>query len=184
MGTIIGQAATGFGYTVDDASIFGALFIVGGIVGSVIFGVWVENTRSYKNAMVVICFLSTIFTGANYLVMPTQDLVPTCIVCFLQGAAMVPVMAVAFDFGVELSYPIGESYSTGVIISTGQSFGIIWTIISSVLIDNQDGDEDTSGLKTSFLILTISCAVGTFMCLFIKQELKRYNIEKMQEGLK
>ena len=153
-------------------------------MGSVIFGVWVENTRSYKNAMVVICFLSTIFTGANYLVMPTQDLMPTCIVCFLQGAAMVPVMAVAFDFGVELSYPIGESYSTGVIISTGQSFGIIWTIISSVLIDNQDGDEDTSGLKTSFLILTISCAVGTFMCLFIKQELKRYNIEKMQEGLK
>lgn len=92
---------------------------------------------------------------------------------------MVPVMAVAFDFGVELSYPIGESYSTGVIISTGQSFGIIWTVISSVLIDNQDGDGDTSGLQTSFLILTISCAVGTFACLLINQNLKRYNIEKL-----
>jgi hypothetical protein len=49
---------------------------------------------------------------------------------------MVPVMAVAFDFGVELSYPIDESYSTGVIISTGQLFGIIYTVIASVLIDN------------------------------------------------
>ena len=97
---------------------------------------------------------------------------------------MVPVMAVAFDFGVELSYPIGESYSTGVIISTGQSFGIIYTVISSVLIDNQVGDEDTSGLKTSFLILTSSCSVGTLACLFVNQKLKRYTIEQLQKTLK
>lgn len=80
---------------------------------------------------------------------------------------MVPIMAVSFDFGVELSYPVGESYSTGVIISTGQLFGIIYTVIASVLIDNQDGDEDTSGLKTSFLILTVSCGAGTLLILFI-----------------
>ena len=48
---------------------------------------------------------------------------------------MVPIMAVAFDFGVELTYPIGESFSTGVLLSAGQFFGIIYTVVSSVLID-------------------------------------------------
>lgn len=62
LGTIIGQAATGFGYSITDASLFGALFIAGGIFGSVIFGVWVEKTRSYKHAMVTIAAFSTIFT--------------------------------------------------------------------------------------------------------------------------
>jgi hypothetical protein len=32
---------------------------------------------------------------------------------------MVPIMAVAFDFGVELTYPTGESYSTGLLLSSG-----------------------------------------------------------------
>ena len=45
LGTVMGEAADAFGYDVDTASIFGALFIVGGIFGSVVFGVWVETTR-------------------------------------------------------------------------------------------------------------------------------------------
>jgi hypothetical protein len=32
---------------------------------------------------------------------------------------MLPIMAVAFDFAVELTYPIGESYSTGILLSSG-----------------------------------------------------------------
>jgi hypothetical protein len=35
------------------------------------------------------------------------------------GFSMVPIMAVAFDFGVEITYPIGESFSTGVLLSAG-----------------------------------------------------------------
>jgi hypothetical protein len=50
---------------------------------------------------------------------------------------MVPIMAVSFDFGVELTYPIGESFSTGVLLSSGQAFGILYTILSSQWIDNK-----------------------------------------------
>lgn len=45
LGTVMGEASDAFGFSADDASLFGALFIVGGIVGSAIFGVWVEITR-------------------------------------------------------------------------------------------------------------------------------------------
>jgi hypothetical protein len=39
--------------------------------------------------------------------------------CGLQGASMVPIMAVAFDYGVEITFPIGESFSTGLLMSSG-----------------------------------------------------------------
>jgi len=37
---------------------FGALFIVGGIVGCIVIGIWVEKTLSYKLAVITIAFLS------------------------------------------------------------------------------------------------------------------------------
>jgi FLVCR family feline leukemia virus subgroup C receptor-related protein len=57
------------------------------------------------------------------------------LVCFFDGACMIPVMAVGMDFGVELTYPVGESFSAGVLMSAGQIFGIVTTVVCSILID-------------------------------------------------
>jgi hypothetical protein len=32
---------------------------------------------------------------------------------------MIPIMAVGFELGVEVTYPIGESFSTGIMLSAG-----------------------------------------------------------------
>lgn len=45
LGTVLGLISTDYGYTVDDGSNFGAMFIVGGIVGCVPFGIYCETTR-------------------------------------------------------------------------------------------------------------------------------------------
>lgn len=39
---------------------------------------------------------------------------------------MIPIMAVGFELGVEVTYPIDESYSTGLLMFSGQLFGIIY----------------------------------------------------------
>ena len=77
---------------------------------------------------------------------------------------MVPIMAVAFDFGVELTYPIGESYSTGLLLSTGQFFGIIYTVISGYWIDKKDD----FFAKSCYLLLAIACLAGSLILLFLK----------------
>ena len=137
LGTIVGVATAKFGYTNDNASLFGALFIVGGIIGSACFGIYVENTRKYKLAVFVICAMSFVFTLGSYFTIPHDTVAGVSILCFFQGFAMVSIMAVSFDYGVELTYPIGESFSTGVLMSSGQFFGIIITVSSSELIDNK-----------------------------------------------
>jgi len=72
LGTIIGIIVNKFGYSDDNASLFGAVFIIGGIIGSGILGAFVEVTRKYKTAMIIIGviavlaplgLMSSLFTG-------------------------------------------------------------------------------------------------------------------------
>jgi hypothetical protein len=46
--------------------------------------------------------------------------------CFIVGFSMIPIMAVGFELGVEVTYPIDESYSTGLLMFSGQLLGIIY----------------------------------------------------------
>ena len=162
MGTIIGEVGPKFDFSGDDCSLFGALFIVGGILGSVAFGTWVEKSRKYRLSVILIAFFSSVFTLIQYFVLPSGSKFVVSLFCFLQGFVMVPIMAVSFDFGVELTYPIGESYSTGVLMSSGQVFGILYTLISSYLIDKNDKDL----ARLSYFILTIACSFGFVVSIF------------------
>ncbi len=124
---------------------FGAVFIIGGIVGSAGFGIWVELKKTYKLSVIIISILSVVSTVGTAFSFLTglSWLVTLC--CFVVGASMIPIMAVGFELGVEVTYPIDESYSTGLLMFAGQLLGIIFvrlfhvnsfpqTVISSVLI--------------------------------------------------
>jgi FLVCR family feline leukemia virus subgroup C receptor-related protein len=177
LGTIVGEATAKYGFSNDDASLFGALFIVGGIIGSVVFGIYVENTRKYKLSVFLICFMSFGSTLGSYFAIPSGKTWLVSVLCFFQGFSMVPIMAVAFDFGVEITYPIGESFSTGVLMSAGQFFGIIYTVSSSVLIDNKQ----EKGTDLSYIIMAAACFVATIVSLFVTQNLKRTEEEQRQK---
>ena len=41
------------------------------------------------------------------------------IFCFGTGFSMIPIMAIGLELGVELTYPIDESFSTGILMSSG-----------------------------------------------------------------
>jgi hypothetical protein len=89
------------------------------LVGSAGFGIWVELKKTYKLSVIIIAALSMLSTIclAFSLVLGIDFLVVIC--CFLVGASMIPIMAVGFEFGVETTYPIDESYSTGLLMVAG-----------------------------------------------------------------
>lgn len=119
VGTIIGEVAPDLGYDAVYASVFGALFIVGGSIGCAVFGVVVEKYQCYKKAVIVSCFFSTLFCAASWIVMPKALGGLMSVICFFLGLFMFPIVVIAFDFGVELTYPVGESMSVGVLMSSG-----------------------------------------------------------------
>jgi len=119
LGTITGEVAPFYRYSDVDSSLFGALFIVGGIVGSAIFGIAVEKTHAYRLSMRLISLFSCLGLLLFFLFMKTGNKVVCCFIILFCGASMLPSLAITFDYAVESCYPIGESFSTGVLMSAG-----------------------------------------------------------------
>ena len=174
LGTVLGLISTDYGYTVDDGSNFGAMFIVGGIIGCVPFGIYCETTRKFKTAVTVICASASLMVFLEYLFFGKKIVWLTYIMTFIQGFVSLPVMAVAFDFGVEITYPVGESFSTGLLMSAGQFFGIIYTVISSELLEHYND----KGGTYSFLFMSVAALIGTIFSFFVKNDLRRFRMEE------
>ena len=60
--------------------------------------------------------LSTVGTGVAF---NTGETWLVSLFCFIVGFSMIPIMAVGFELGVEVTYPIDESYSTGILMLAG-----------------------------------------------------------------
>lgn len=99
---------------------------MGGVVGSAVFGIWVEFKKTYKISIIIITILSALSTTGTLFSFIWGKVAVTALFCFLIGFSMIPIMAVGFELGVEVSYPIGESMSTGFLMSGGQLLGIVY----------------------------------------------------------
>lgn len=136
-GTIIGILANKYGYSDDNASIFGAVFIIGGIIGSGILGTYVEVTRKYKVSILIIATIAIFgplgILGALY----TGEVWPVCLAAFLLGFDLA-ILPVGIDFGVEATYPIPEPVSTGLLMSMAQLCGIVFVVAGTALVGELD----------------------------------------------
>jgi len=62
LGTIIGIVSPNSHYSDSTSSTFGALFIVGGIVGCALFGILAEKFKCYKILTVILTSTATLWT--------------------------------------------------------------------------------------------------------------------------
>ena len=171
-GTIVGIIANKFGYTDANASVFGAVFIIGGIVGSGILGGFVEVTRKYKLTLMIIsciaicgpfALLGSLYTGIVW---------PVCLAAFLLGFDLA-ILPVGIDFGVETTFPIPEPISTGLLMSLSQFFGIVLVVSGTALI-NVYGRE---GCLYAQIILIGVAIIGLIFSIAVKEDLKRLKFE-------
>ena len=105
---------------------FGALFIFGGIMGSLCFGVWVEIKKVYKLSYIIICAGSTISLIGLTFALLSGDAGLVTFVCFVVGFFMISILSVGIEYAVEVTYPIEESISTGMLTFFGNIVGIIF----------------------------------------------------------
>jgi len=113
-GTIIGIIGDTYGYTEGNISLFGGIFIFGGIVGSGVFGGIVEAYKNYKRALIAIALTTSLLPATLIFALLSMKVWLASLACFFVGFSSVAVLPVGIDFGVELTHPIGEAISTGV----------------------------------------------------------------------
>uniref|UniRef100_A0A3Q2GNB3 Solute carrier family 49 member 3 n=1 Tax=Cyprinodon variegatus TaxID=28743 RepID=A0A3Q2GNB3_CYPVA len=132
--TLLEQILCVKGYTNDFAGLCGALFIVFGIVGAGIVGVYVDKTRRFTEVTKMGLSLSTLSCIAFSVVclMPDQK-VAVAAVCSLFGFFGFAIYPVAMELSVECSYPVGEATSAGLIFVSGQIQSAVYIILLQAL---------------------------------------------------
>jgi len=180
LATIINELVDPFGYTNNDSGIFGALFVLLGLIGAGVVGAIVDKTRVY-GATYKITLLACTFLGSCALLMFTLLLKPgkfelIAVAVSLVGFTMTPVLPISLELGCEVCYPIGEATPTGFLMTSGQIVGIIMIIATDQLISQGHV------VAASWLVVALTTAAFLIMLLF-NGKLKRLQHEKSNIGL-
>lgn len=159
-----------YGFTSDNASIFGAVFITGGVSGSIILGIILEKTQAYKKVLVSISLLSAVSAVVLCLTVKMSNIAVVSILCFTIGFGMISVSVPAFDFGVELTYPLNESYSTTWLNIVGNLLTVIITALDTHFIDTSDYPHtgDKSGSFYCFVVEPIIAGVALILAIIMR----------------
>ncbi|XP_051816603.1 feline leukemia virus subgroup C receptor-related protein 1 [Acanthochromis polyacanthus] len=152
-----------------NAGRIGLTLVVAGMVGSILCGLWLDHTKTYKMTTLIVYILS--FLGMVVFTF-TLNLDDIYLVFFTAGALgffMTGYLPLGFEFGVEITYPESEGTSSGLLNAFAQIFGIIFTLIQGKLTT------DYNPLAGN-LFLCAWIFLGILLTALIKSELKRHNV--------
>ncbi|XP_061599382.1 heme transporter FLVCR2 isoform X2 [Cololabis saira] len=157
-----------------NAGRIGLTIVIAGMGGSLICGIWLDKTKTYKQTTLVVYVL----TLAGMLVYSfTLNLGHLWVVFVTAGALgffMTGYLPLGFEFAVELTYPESEGTSSGLLNCSAQIFGIIFTISQGKIIDKW-------GTLPGNIFLCIFLLIGTVMTGLIKSDLRRQKANQQAE---
>ncbi|XP_051579188.1 feline leukemia virus subgroup C receptor-related protein 2-like [Myxocyprinus asiaticus] len=149
-----------------NAGRIGLTIVVAGMFGSLICGIWLDKTKTYKQTTLSVYLLS--FVGMVVYTF-TLDLGHLWVVFLTSGAMgffMTGYLPLGFEFAVELTYPESEGTSSGLLNCSAQMFGIAFTIIQGKIIDH-------FSTLAGNMFLCVFLLIGSIMTAFIKSDLRR-----------
>ncbi|CAN9493201.1 unnamed protein product [Ophioblennius macclurei] len=160
------------GYANDFAGLCGALFIVFGIVGAGVLGIYVDKTRKFTEITKVNMSLSALACVAFSVVslMPQQE-VGVAAVCSLFGLLGFSIYPVAMELAVECTYPVGVATSTGLVFVSGQVLSVVYMLLLQALTTQMtESSRSTCGdaalsWKLSMMVMAALCTLST--CCFV-----------------
>ncbi|GMT35566.1 hypothetical protein PFISCL1PPCAC_26863, partial [Pristionchus fissidentatus] len=123
------------GYSETFAGIMGAVLIASGLVGAAVAGIVTDMKKAWTEYIMKLAFVvaaigaASLSVAINYEGMEWWIVLSICIFGFA-GFALYPV---GLETGVEITYPVAEATSTGLIIMSGQIQGVLYVFITAIL---------------------------------------------------
>ncbi|XP_054652905.1 feline leukemia virus subgroup C receptor-related protein 2 isoform X4 [Dunckerocampus dactyliophorus] len=158
-----------------NAGRIGLTIVIAGMVGSLICGIWLDKTKTYKQTTLVVYLLSLIGMLVYAFTLNVGHLWVVFITAGVLGFFMTGYLPLGFEFAVELTYPESEGTSSGLLNCSAQIFGIIFTISQGKIIDRW-------GTLAGNIFLCVFLLIGTVMTGLIKSDLRRQKANQQAEG--
>ena len=157
--TWIEQIVRTRGFGPDDAGTFGALLLVGGIVGAVIIPALSDRTGRRKPWMLGALLASV--PGIVGMALGTGFL-SIAVSSFFLGFFLTSVMPLAMQFSVEITRPTPEGTSNGLIQLFGQT-SVVCVFLMQVMRDR------AGSFTTSLLVFAVLVALGSMLVPLMRE---------------
>ncbi|XP_072545275.1 choline/ethanolamine transporter flvcr2a isoform X1 [Salminus brasiliensis] len=157
-----------------NAGRIGLTIVIAGMVGSLICGIWLDKTKTYKQTTLAVYLLTFVGMLVYAFTLNLGHLWVVFITAAALGFFMTGYLPLGFEFAVELTYPESEGTSSGLLNCSAQVFGIIFTICQGKIIDYY-------GTLAGNVFLCVFLFLGTIMTAFIKADLRRQKANLVAE---
>nr|AAH94512.1 Mfsd7a protein [Mus musculus] len=171
---LLEQILCASGYSNEFSGLCGALFIVFGILGALLLGLYVDRTKHFTEATKIGLCLTSMTSVAFALVSQLQgQTLALAAICSLFGLFGFSVAPVVMELAVECSFPVGEGASAGLIFVLGQAEGMLIMLLLTALTVRRTGPsfstcqqgEDPLDWTVSLLLLAGLCTL--FTCVLV-----------------
>ena len=176
LGAIINNLVEPFGYTSVDSSIFGATFIFFGLCGSFVASSILDKTQKYLKTLRIVCWGSFLFSSLIFITLPSKSVYWLDLNIAILGIFILPIIPVGFSFSVELTYPVSEPMSNGLMMFFSQIIGTGITVLATDLTSFHPNKQYCTKM------FVIMMGISAFATMFIKEDLRRVNMELEDEG--
>ncbi|XP_019410760.1 PREDICTED: major facilitator superfamily domain-containing protein 7 [Crocodylus porosus] len=176
------------GYSNFFAGLNGALFIVFGLLGAFLLGLYVDRSRRFIETT-KICFGLAALASIVFAVMTNfrNQTILLALSCSLFGFFGFSVYPVAMELAVECSFPVGEGTSSGLIFVSGQIQGVIMMKLMQALtvqipkdpFSTCAGDEGgtVDWINSTLGMAGILSAIACFYVIFFHTDYRRLHAE-------
>lgn len=148
------------GFTMDEAGIVGAVFVVAGVVGAVLLPVLSDKLhRRIPLFIFAITALVPLYLGLTYI----SNFAVVTIVSGLAGFTVMGVAPILFQHGAEVAYPVKEGTSFGLILLMGQISGALFVVIFEAV------SSSAGSVAIPMLMLVIATAIEIPITLKMKE---------------
>uniref|UniRef100_A0A4W6DXF0 Choline/ethanolamine transporter FLVCR1 n=1 Tax=Lates calcarifer TaxID=8187 RepID=A0A4W6DXF0_LATCA len=158
-----------------NAGRIGLTIVIAGMVGSLICGIWLDRTKTYKQTTLAVYFMSLVGMIVYAATLSLGHLWVVFITAGALGFFMTGYLPLGFEFAVELTYPESEGTSSGLLNCSAQVFGIIFTICQGKIIDR-------FSTLAGNIFLCVFLLIGTIMTGLIKSDLRRQNANMLAKA--
>ncbi|KAL0088589.1 major facilitator superfamily domain-containing protein [Phycomyces blakesleeanus] len=174
--SLMTQIVTPYGVSVDDAGFLGAAFIIAGIVGAVVVGLFVDKTMKHK--LVLKTFVPVV--GFMYLallfVVKEDNFSVIMVISALLGFFTFSLLPVALELSVECSYPVSEAVSSSMLWVCSQVFGLIF-LVSMDALREEHGVPENNMRRGLVMATGLAMPLMAFVAFYTSPN-KRMEIEK------
>lgn len=142
LGATVNNLARPFYYTAKESSIFGVSCILSGLVASVVYAKYLDCAKDKWRTMINLLHtigIGSLLTYTAFLFnMKPGNVAVVSINMALVGIFNVAIIPIGFYAAAEMTKPVSEVMSTGIIMTFGMIVGVAITFLVSALCEGND----------------------------------------------